>query len=199
MNYLAHAYLSFGHPEITVGNMISDFVKGRRKFDLPSGIQKGILLHREIDGFTDLHPASREARKIFTAAYRLYSSAFVDVTYDHFLAIDETVFPENELKAFSSGIYRNIEPHIGMLPGKFAELFPYMKGQDWLYNYRFRWGMEKSFHGLVRRAAYLSDSATAFSLFEKEYEYLQSCYLAFMPDMRTFAEQRFLEIAAEKE
>lgn len=30
MNYLAHAYLSFDEPEILVGNMISDFVKGKK-------------------------------------------------------------------------------------------------------------------------------------------------------------------------
>jgi acyl carrier protein phosphodiesterase len=35
MNYLAHAYLSFNDPEILVGNMISDFVKGKKKFDSP--------------------------------------------------------------------------------------------------------------------------------------------------------------------
>ncbi len=35
MNYLAHAYLSFGDPDILAGNMISDFVKGKKKFDYP--------------------------------------------------------------------------------------------------------------------------------------------------------------------
>jgi acyl carrier protein phosphodiesterase len=33
MNYLAHAYLSFNEPEILTGNMISDFVKGKKKFE----------------------------------------------------------------------------------------------------------------------------------------------------------------------
>ena len=60
MNYLAHAYLSFNDPEILVGNMISDFVKGKKKFDYPLRIQAGIMLHRIIDEFTDGHPATRE-------------------------------------------------------------------------------------------------------------------------------------------
>ena len=30
MNYLAHAYLSFGYSELLVGNLISDFVKGKK-------------------------------------------------------------------------------------------------------------------------------------------------------------------------
>jgi acyl carrier protein phosphodiesterase len=53
MNYLAHAYLSFGIPEITLGNLISDFVKGKKKNDYPAAIQRGIMLHRAIDTFTD--------------------------------------------------------------------------------------------------------------------------------------------------
>ncbi len=51
MNYLAHAYLSFHDPEVLVGNMISDFVKGKKQYDYPDGIQKGIRLHRIIDLF----------------------------------------------------------------------------------------------------------------------------------------------------
>lgn len=65
MNYLAHAYLSFGNPEILMGNMISDFVKGKTKFDYPVGIQKGIALHRMIDNFTDTHAATKEAKEFF--------------------------------------------------------------------------------------------------------------------------------------
>ena len=31
VNYLAHAYLSFGIPDIVVGNLISDFIKGKKR------------------------------------------------------------------------------------------------------------------------------------------------------------------------
>ena len=62
MNYLAHAYLSFNEPEILVGNMISDFVKGKKKFDYSPGVQKGIALHRAIDNFTDYHTATKAAK-----------------------------------------------------------------------------------------------------------------------------------------
>ena len=65
MNFLAHAYLSFNHPDILVGNMISDFVKGSARFSYPEGVQKGIRIHRDIDRFTDFHPAVKEAKKHF--------------------------------------------------------------------------------------------------------------------------------------
>ncbi|MFY7899136.1 MAG: ACP phosphodiesterase, partial [Chitinophagaceae bacterium] len=32
MNFLAHAYLSFQQPSLLIGNMISDFVKGKKQY-----------------------------------------------------------------------------------------------------------------------------------------------------------------------
>ena len=105
MNYLAHAYLSFGNPEITVGNLISDFVKGKKKFDYSEGVQRGITLHRNIDSFTDDSEATKKAKEVFRPAYRLYSGALVDVAYDHFLATDEKEFTPEALFRFSQDVY----------------------------------------------------------------------------------------------
>ena len=167
MNYLAHAFLSFGHPEITVGNLISDFVKGKKKFDYPEGIQKGITLHRLIDQFTDDHPATQEAKKFFRADYRLYNAVFIDVVYDYFLANDASLFTETELFNFSKEVYQVLDEHFDSLPARFATIVPYMKSYNWFYNYRSRSGIKNSFAGIVRRAAFLSESDTAFLLFEK--------------------------------
>src|SRR5687767_11792848 len=169
MNYLAHAYLSFQHPEILVGNMISDFVKGKKKFDFPESIQKGIALHRAIDRFTDEHEASKKAKGVFRDTYRLYSAVFVDVVYDHFLACDENEFPGESLLHFSSQVYRVLEKNFLILPEKFQQVFPYMQAHNWLYHYRFRWGIERSFGGLVRRSAWLTESDSAFLLFNENY------------------------------
>ena len=109
MNYLAHAYLSFNTPGILTGNMISDFVKGKKKFDYNETIQKGITLHRAIDEFTDSHSVTKEAKIFFKADYRLYSGAFVDVVYDHFLATDENEFTEQTLKDFSFKTYQLLQ------------------------------------------------------------------------------------------
>src|SRR5215211_5615620 len=109
MNFLAHAYLSFNQPQIVVGNMISDFVKGASKFSFNGKIQKGITLHRSIDEFTDMHPVTKKAKQIFQPHYRLYSGAIIDVLYDHFLANDPSVFTGDSLKKFTSEVYRHLE------------------------------------------------------------------------------------------
>ena len=186
MNYLAHAYLSFNDPEILLGNMISDYVKGRKKFDYEPGILKGIMLHRAIDTFTDQHPVTKTAMKFFKPAYGLYAGAFVDVVYDHFLALDENEFNETSLFTFSQNTYQILEGYNEQFPVKFQMMFPYMKQHDWLSNYRHRWAIDRSFHGLVNRAAYLTESDTAFKYFEKHYESLRECYQIFFPELKLF-------------
>eukprot|EP01137_Pigoraptor_chileana_P025800 Opistho-2@95825 len=115
MNYLAHAYLSFNHPGILVGNMISDFVKGKKQYDFPDAVQKGIRLHRAIDAFTDQHPATREAKQLFKPAVGAYAGAFIDVVYDHFLAADETELPEPELLLFANRVYTQLPMYSALI------------------------------------------------------------------------------------
>src|SRR5215469_12207503 len=194
MNYLAHAYLSFDDDEILVGNLISDFVKGKNKFNYPERIQKGITLHRAIDTFTDEHEATKLAKDVFRPRYRLYSGAFVDVVYDHFLATDTNEFTEESLEIFSEDVYRNIDKRQQDLPERFARMFPYMKLQNWLFNYRTLAGTELSFGGVVRRARYLDESKTAAILFEENYKALQACYRSFFPDLKSFARKMFEEL-----
>lgn len=191
MNYLAHAFLSFHHPEILVGNMISDFVKGNQKNAYPEAIQKGIHLHRLIDSFTDSHESTKQAKKIFSPYYRLYSGAFVDIVYDHFLANDSNEFQSDELMNLSQETYTVLRRFPGELPPVFRGMLPYMEQQNWLYNYQYRWGIQNSFGGLVRRAAYLTESTTAFKLFEQCYTDLQACYARFFPDVKQMALQHF--------
>ena len=174
--------------------MISDFVKGNKKDLYPDPIRKGIQLHRQIDSYTDTHPATREAKTIFRAHYRLYSGAFVDVVYDHFLARDAAVFTEDTLYSFSQDVYAALDAHLAWLPDRFAAMFPHMKQHNWLFHYREKGGIEKSFGGLVRRAAYLAESETAYRLFLEHYQLLETCYRHFWTDMRDFAEKCFTEL-----
>ena len=150
-----------------------------------------MVLHRAIDTFTDSHPATKEAKEIFRPHYRLYAGAFVDVLYDYFLASDENEFNEQSLFDFSQEVYTTLDNNTQWLPEKFALMFPYMKQHNWLYNYRTRSGAGKSLGGVVRRSAYLTESETAFRLFEEHYQPLQNCFRHFWADMKPFARNQF--------
>jgi len=167
--------------------MISDFVKGKKKLDYPLTIQKGIQLHRFIDAFTDNHPATAKAKEFFRPQYRLYSGAFIDIVYDHFLARDLNQFEEYEgLENFTFISYRQLDQKVFYFPLPFENMYPYMKAQNWLYNYRLKEGIHKSFGGLVRRATYLHESEIAFSIFKDHYKELQNCYAAFFPELKSY-------------
>jgi acyl carrier protein phosphodiesterase len=205
VNYLAHAYLSFGIPEIVVGNLISDFIKGKKQFEYPDSIRTGITLHRAIDTYTDAHPVTRQAKSYFRSAYGLYSGALTDVVYDHFLANDPVPFPPTllpndpdvippggqgeALAAFAQLTYQRLAAREAIFPEQFARIFPYMRDQNWLYHYRFKEGIFRSFAGLSRRAAYMEGPEQACRLFEAHYGELEACYSEFFPALTAFARQ----------
>jgi acyl carrier protein phosphodiesterase len=195
MNYLAHAYLSFNEPEILAGNMISDYVKGKKQFDYSLPVQKGIRLHRAIDNFTDTHAATQELKSFFRPQYRLYSGAFADVVYDHFLANDDQQFATAEdLRKFAATTYQLLDGFTNIFPDPFQKMFPHMKQYDWLYNYRTPRGIEQSFGGLVRRAAYLTESKKAFEIFNRHYAAIQVCYDNFFPELKKYSLSKLDEL-----
>lgn len=188
MNYLAHAYLSFNHPPILAGNMISDFVKGKKQYDFSHDIQKGIKLHRAIDSFTDAHPAIHEMKKPFRENYGLYAGAFVDIICDYYLANDKNEFNNaGKLASFSRQVYTELDKQAGILPPAFRQMFVYMKQHDWLYNYQFEWLIEKSFTGIVNRAKYMTDATTVFTIFQKNIDTLRPYYAEFFPLLKNHA------------
>jgi acyl carrier protein phosphodiesterase len=187
MNYLAHAYLSFGDPDILAGNMISDFVKGKKKFDYPERIQMGISLHRKIDEYTDTHPATRDARQYLKESAGLYAGSFVDIIYDHFLATDSYEFEEGTLNSFAMNTYKQLESYQNWLPEKSKRFFYYMRMQNWLYQYQFTEGILHSFQGLCRRAKYIDNPEFVFEAFLKNYDALKMAYELFFPHLKTFA------------
>ncbi|MFC4263217.1 ACP phosphodiesterase [Ferruginibacter yonginensis] len=188
MNYLAHAFLSFEHPSILVGNMISDYVKGSAQYSYPIPILAGIKLHRAIDAFTDTHAATQQIKALYKPTYRLYAGAFADVVYDYFLANDVTQFnTEHDLFMFTQQTYTSLEKNTAHFPERFSKMFPYMQQQNWLYHYRFDDGMQKSFGGLARRAAYINETDTAFEIFLQNKATIQQCYDAFFNEIKTFA------------
>ena len=87
MNYLAHVYLSGTDQDLSIGNFIADHVKGKAYLDYPDSIQRGILLHRKIDHFTDSHPLFKKNVSLLFPQYRHYSRVIVDMFFDHVLAV----------------------------------------------------------------------------------------------------------------
>lgn len=181
MNYLAHAFLSFSVEQL-IGNMIADFIRNSERGNYPQEIQNGIKLHREIDTFTDAHPEIHEAKKVFRPLVRLYSGAFVDVSFDYFLAL-QCAENQTKFKKFSTDVYSVLWSNERWLPENFQKMLAHMEKDDWLYNYQHDWGIEYSFRNVLNKAKYLDKNLPVFDEFLRNKVQLKYHFDRFFPDL----------------
>lgn len=194
MNFLAHIYLSFGDDEITIGNFIADSIRGNKYKHLPDRIQKGILLHREIDTYTDAHPITRISSKRLHQNYSHYSRVIVDIFYDHFLAKNWKQYSDTPLDIFVDKFYDLLEDNITILPDGTKRMIPYMISDNWLLNYAQMDGISRVLNGMNRRTNNKSKMNFAILDLEKNYEAFEVEFTAFFNELVVFSKQKYTSI-----
>ena len=184
MNFLAHQALSGNHPEIQIGNFIADFLRGERQQNFSEKIKEGILLHREIDAFTDQHPAILQAKKILQPVFGKYSPVLIDLYLDHFLGKHWNLYHETDLLGFTVQVYKNLHNHFHVLPTRAKSVLPYMVWENWLFHYQFDDGLQKAMKGLGRRAKFENHFESKGVLFlQANREKLEEAFLQFYPEV----------------
>ena len=151
MNYLAHIFLSEGQPNVMIGNFIADSIKGSKYSTYPSEIQKGILLHRQIDTMTDAHPAFRNSTKRLHKNYGHYSGIIVDIFYDHFLAKNWAEYSDVPLADYIQEFYKILRNNFEVLPANIQKMAPLMMDSNWLLSYANLEGIDRVLGGMNRR------------------------------------------------
>ncbi|QBN17709.1 acyl carrier protein phosphodiesterase [Flavobacterium nackdongense] len=136
MNFLAHIYLSGENDLMKIGNFMADGIHGKHFDHFPKEIQKGIILHREIDTFTDAHPIFRQSTKRLHANYHHYSGIIVDIFYDHFLAKNWSSYSEESLEQYTERFYQSLRDNYELLNEKTQKMLPYLIQQNWLMSYQ---------------------------------------------------------------
>lgn len=193
MNYLAHALLAGPLASDRVGGVIGDFVKGPlvpRPDWLGAALADGVMLHRRIDSFAEMHAAFRRSRSRVSEGRRRYGGIMVDMFYDHFLAVRWPRFSTQPLTAFTAETYRLIETHGEPLPEAFAPVFARMAAQDWLASYRESSSVALALDRMAQyRLRQPNPLAGAGEELQQEYAGLETDFLAFLPDALAFAEQ----------
>lgn len=184
MNHLAHCFLSFGDEDVLVGNFIGDFVKGSQWKAYPEGVQRGILLHRAIDSFTDSHPMTdRSVERLRPFAGR-WSPPFVDILYDHLLARSWERHAGEPFEVFAEKTYRRLEKRATDMPSVLQERLPKMVTGRFLHGYQLREGVEWVLNSFQRRLppGYVDTSALGRFFFD-EVEAFAEDFEAFFPDL----------------
>lgn len=190
MNFLAHIYLSFDDQEITLGNFFADHIRGNKFKHYPEKIQKGILLHREIDTFTDSHPIAKQSSKRLHKNYSHYSRVIVDIFYDHFLAKNWSVYSEVPLEKYVENFYDLLEANYEILPLGTQRMMPYMIADNWLYNYSNLDGISRVLNGMNRRTKNKSKMNFAIVDLEQNYDAFEQEFTEFFTELITFSRQK---------
>lgn len=186
MNYLAHLYLSGEEEKTMVGNFIADHVKGKSFEKFPREIQKGILLHRQIDSFTDAHPKFREAKKLLTNGFGLYSGIIVDLLYDHILATKWDNYSDKTLRSFSKRSHAILLSNFRHLPKRVQAFLPILIQNRRLESYATVDGIIQSIEIMGRYTSLPRESEFAKQILLENREYLIENFENFMDDMIGF-------------
>ena len=150
MNYLAHIFLSGNDRCIQIGNFIGDGVKGDGYKQYPRKFQQGILLHREIDAFSDRHPLVREAVGIGRETFGRYSAVVNDILFDYFLASRFQDYAGLPLKRFSRRFYTALAWNYRHLPERFQGFIWHFILTDRLCRYASLTGIQQSLEIMTR-------------------------------------------------
>lgn len=183
MNYLAHLYLSGDEEKTMVGNFIADHVKGKSFEKFPNDIQKGILLHRQIDSFTDAHPKFREAKKLFHDGFGLYSGIIVDLLYDHVLAAKWENYSNKTLRSFSKRSHAILLTNYRHLPARVQAFLPILIQNRRLESYATVDGIIQSIELMSRYTSLPKNSKYAKQILMENQDYFSENFETFMNDM----------------
>jgi len=186
MNYLGHLYLSGDSDKLIVGNFIGDYVKGKKYNLFPDEIAQGILLHRQIDTFTDEHKNFKLAKKLFREEYGLYSGIVVDFFFDHFLAKNWNQYSEITLRTFSKGIHAVLLSNFKHLPSRVKGFLPFLIQNKRLESYASIKGIVHSMKIMSNYSSLPAKSEMAQIILEDNYRFLDENFAEFMADIIEF-------------
>lgn len=197
MNYLAHIYLSGNNKMVTIGNFIADGIRGKKYKTYPMEVQKGILLHRQIDTFTDAHPTVRQSTKRLHKNYGHYSGIIVDILYDHFLAKNWSKYSDVLLEDYAENFYQILTDNIEILPQRILKMIPHLISGNWLLSYATKEGIAKVLDGMNKRTKNRSQMNLATRELDLFYDEFEAEFTSFFEELITFSEEKLIQINQE--
>lgn len=190
MNFLAHIYLSGTNDFIKIGNFMADGIRGKDYLNFPEEIKKGILLHRNIDTFTDAHPVFRKSKHRLHENYGHYSGVIIDIFYDHFLAKNWNIYSGEKLSDFVTNFYTLLENNSNILTEKTKGMLPYMIKFNWLESYQTIDGIERILTQMDSRTKNQSNMRSSIKELNQYYDDFELEFSAFFKEMIIFTTEK---------
>jgi acyl carrier protein phosphodiesterase len=192
MNYLAHTYLSGENDDIKLGNFLGDWVKGSDYLKYAEDIRTGIMLHRNIDSFTDSHPVVRLSSSRFTSRYSKYSGVIIDIFYDHFLARNWNDFHYIPLHDYVNKIHKIMLNSFDILPERLQNYLPGFMNERWIERYATIDGIRDVLDAMSKRTSLPNETEFAIGVMEAYYNDFQHEFYDFFGQIIEFVETKFM-------
>ncbi|TRX32730.1 DUF479 domain-containing protein [Flavobacterium sp. ZT3R18] len=192
MNFLAHIYLSGDNDLIKIGNLMADGIRGKHFESYPLEIQKGIVLHRFIDSYTDAHLVFRKSTKRLHEKYHHYAGVIVDVFYDHFLAKNWSHYSDEKLELYVARFYQSLQDNYEFLSERTKGMMPYMINQNWLVSYQTTEGINRILTQMDSRTK--NESKMRFATHEliEYYTDFEQEFTTFFEDLKKQSHQKLI-------
>ena len=188
MNFLAHIYLSGNNDLMKIGNFMADGIRGNDYLEYPEEIQKGIILHRAIDTFTDAHPIWRQSKHRLHERYGHYSGVIIDILYDHFLAKNWNQYTDEDLEDYVERFYQSLKDNYEILSPKTKKLMPYMIESNWLVSYASIAGIERILFQMDYRIKHRVHMQNAIQELQEFYTEFEEEFTLFFKDLMKMVE-----------
>lgn len=163
------------------GALLGDFVKGPLVGDYDAATERGILLHRQIDGFSNRDTQLRELTRQLPPELQRYGGIIIDVVFDHFLSLHWSRFHPEALETFTAGIYAAIEPHHRQWPPPARRFSERLVEYDILGQYHDWSTVERVFVTIGKRLSRDNPMPSAAAAVAPELATMEAIFLDFYP------------------
>lgn len=127
---------------------MADSIKGSSYLVLPHFVQKGVLLHRQIDTFTDTHLIVSLCKQKLDDKYRLYKGVIIDVFFDHFLSKNWNKYHQEPIEDYLKKVEYEFHIYKHLLPIEKVLYYEKFLNTSFLYNYDNFDGINQTLKGL---------------------------------------------------
>jgi acyl carrier protein phosphodiesterase len=180
MNYLGHLYFSNNDTSLMKANLYGDFVKGNKFHHLDPIVEKGIILHRQIDTYIDTHPIVNDLQRQLQGELPKVVAIATDLYFDHLLAREWSKFHSVPLDQFLEKFYTESGNNHYEFAPKFEHLLTKMREHRWINQYSSLEGLDKLCKGVAIRLSFENALTHAQPIFIKHQKIIEKAFFVFM-------------------
>lgn len=184
MNHLGHLFLSNNDLDLMICNLHGEYIKGKTFDHYHASIQKGIVLHRAIDFYTDSHPVNIKLKKYFYSELPKVSGLAIDLFYDHILAKKWDSYHHLTLNLFLDQFFNYTSPLEKDMHPLFRVFMKNFREHQWIKHYSSDWGLHKMCEGVSKKLSFQNALSHASVFYSRNTNRIDEAFEHFISDAK---------------